>query len=216
MNIKIPLILCILSGLGTAFGALLVFIPKINKDGYKRNILIISSIIMLFITIFDLLPTNLINIINNYEIKGLLIGAFLFILGIITINLLDKKINEENIYSRVGILNFIGLLLHNIPEGIATFITTLINPIIGLKLSITIMLHNIPEGLLIMLPHSINNKKRRGLILSIVAAVSEPLGGLLFYILLKDYINEYTINYILIYVSGIMITLAINNMTKKL
>lgn len=197
-------------------GSILVFIPKINKNSYKRNILIISSIIMLFITIFDLLPTNLINIINRYNIKGIIIASSLFILGIITIKILDNKIDEENIYNRVGILNFIGLLLHNIPEGIATFITTLINPIIGLKLSITIMLHNIPEGLLIMLPHSINNKKRRGLILSSIAAIAEPLGGLLFYILLKNYINECTINYILIYVSGIMITLAINNITKKL
>lgn len=216
MNIKIPLILCILSGLGTLLGSILVFIPKINKNSYKRNILIISSIIMLFITIFDLLPTNLVNIINRYYLKGIIIASSLFILGIITIKILDDKIDEENIYNRVGILNFIGLLLHNIPEGIATFITTLINPIIGLKLSITIMLHNIPEGLLIMLPHSINNKKRRGLILSSIAAIAEPLGGLLFYILLKNYINEYTINYILIYVSGIMITLAINNITKKL
>ena len=189
MNIKIPLILCILSGLGTLLGSTLVFIPKINKNSYKRNILIISSIIMLFITIFDLLPTNLINIINRYNLKGIIIASSLFILGIITIKILDDKIDEENIYNRVGILNFIGLLLHNIPEGIATFITTLINPIIGLKLSITIMLHNIPEGLLIMLPHSINNKKRRGLILSIIAAIAEPLGGLLFYILLKNYIN---------------------------
>lgn len=215
MNIKIPLILCILSGLGTILGSILVFIPNIDKNTYKRNILVISSLIMLFITIFDLLPTNLINIINNYHTKGIILSIILFILGALTINILDKKIKEENIYSRVGILNFIGLLLHNIPEGIATFITTLINPIIGLKLSITIMLHNIPEGLLIMLPHSINNKKRRGLILSSIAAIAEPLGGLIFYILLKNYINEFTINYILIFVSGIMITLAINNITKK-
>ena len=215
MNIKIPLILCILSGLGTLLGSILVFIPSINKNHYKRNILIISSIIMLFITLFDLLPSNLTEIINNYQSKGLLIAILFFIFGSFTINILNKNIKEENIYSRVGILNFIGLLLHNIPEGIATFITTLINPIIGLKLSITIMLHNIPEGLLIMLPHSIDNKKRRGLILSFIAAIAEPIGGLLFFIIFKNILTTYTINYILVYVSGIMITLAINNITNK-
>lgn len=215
MNIKTPLILCILSGLGTLLASLLVFIPNIDKNSYKRAILVISSIIMLFISITDLIPHNLINIINNFKLKGLLLSIVLFILGTLVIYILNKKIKEENIYSRVGILNFLGLLLHNIPEGIATFITTLIDPKIGIKLSLTIMLHNIPEGLLIMLPHSINNKKRRGLVLSLIASIAEPIGGLLFYLLLHNYINEFTINYILIFVSGIMTSLAIENITNK-
>ena len=141
---------------------------------------------MLLISIFDLLPSNLLNILNNYYYKGLLISTILFILGSITIIILEKYLSDENIYNRVGILNFISLLLHNIPEGIATFITTIINPVIGIKLSLTIMLHNIPEGLLIMIPHSLNNKKRRGLILSFIAAIAEPIGGLLFYLILKN------------------------------
>ena len=66
-----------------------------------------------------------------------------------------------------------------------------------------------------MIPHSLNNKKRRGLILSFIAAIAEPIGGLLFYLILKNHINEFTINYILIYVSGLMITLAINNISNK-
>ena len=215
MTIQIPLIICILSSLGTILGSLLVFIPNIYKHANKRVILIISSTIMILISILDLIPSNLINILNNYKFKGLITSIILFILGSLTITIIDKYIKEENIYNRVGILNFIGLILHNIPEGIATFITTLINPLIGIKLSITIMLHNIPEGLLIMLPYSINNKKSRGLILSFIAGISEPKGGLLFYLLLHNYITPLTINYILIYVSGLMITLGINNIIKK-
>ena len=215
MNIKIPLIICVLSSLGTILGSSLVFIPNINKISYKRNIMIISSIVMLLIAILDLIPTNLINIINTYNIKGILISIILFILGILTVYIINNNINEINIYSRAGILNFIGIILHNVPEGIATFISSIINPIIGLKLSLIIMLHNIPEGLLIMIPHSINNKKRRGLILSLIAGISEPIGGLIFYLILKNYINEFTINYILIYVSGLMISLAIENISNK-
>ena len=51
MNIKIPLIICVLSSLGTILGSSLVFIPNINKISYKRNIMIISSIIMLLMGI---------------------------------------------------------------------------------------------------------------------------------------------------------------------
>ena len=215
MTIQIPLIICVLSSLGTILGSLLVFIPNICKYANKRVILIISSTIMILISILDLIPSNLINVLNNYKFKGLIISIILFILGSLTITIIDKYIKEENIYNKVKILNIIGLILHNIPEGIATFITTLINPLIGIKLSITIMLHNIPEGLLIMLPYSINKKKSRGLILSFIAGISEPIGGLLFYLLLHNYITPLTINYILIYVSGLMITLGINNIIKK-
>lgn len=193
-------------------GSVLVFIPNINKILNKRLIMTISGIILLLITILDILPENLFNILKY---NNIIYPIIIFILGIITITILDKQINENNIYSRVGILNFIAILLHNIPEGIATFITSLYNYNLGIKLGITILIHNIPEGLLIMLPHSINHKKRRGLLLSLIASISEPIGGILFYILFKNNLNELTINYILIYVSGLMITLGINNIVSS-
>ena len=41
----------------------------------------------------------------------------------------------------------VAIVLHNIPEGIATFITSNNNLKLGITLTIAIALHNIPEGL---------------------------------------------------------------------
>ena len=48
---------------------------------------------------------------------------------------------------KLGILSMIALMLHNLPEGILTFLSSSLDIKIGLKYSIAIMLHNIPEGL---------------------------------------------------------------------
>ena len=54
----------------------------------------------------------------------------------------------------------LAIILHNIPEGIATFITTTNNVKLGVALTIAIALHNIPEGISISIPiyYSTNSK----------------------------------------------------------
>lgn len=56
----------------------------------------------------------------------------------------------------------IAIILHNIPEGIATFLTTSENVELGISLAIAIALHNIPEGISISVPiyFSTNNMKK--------------------------------------------------------
>lgn len=217
MNITIPLTICILSGLGTLFGSMLIFIPNINKSNKTYLLLAISGTIMLELSIFELIPENTRIIINEVGgVLGIILIMIAFFTGYQIINILDKKINNTNNITKIGLLSFIALIIHNFPEGIATFISTLIDPNLGIKLSIAILLHNIPEGLCIALPYALTNKKRRGVILGALASLAEPIGGLIGYIILKDYINEFTISIILIFVAGLMTTLSINNIYKEI
>lgn len=216
MNITLPLILCILSGLGTLLGSLLVFIPKINKTDKTALLLTISGTIMFELSIFELLPSNIPTIINNVHFPlSIILIIISFMLGVQIINILDKNIAGESSIKKIGILSFISLIIHNFPEGIATFMSSLIDIRLGIELGLAILLHNIPEGLCITLPYSIEGKKRRGVLLGSIASLAEPIGGLLGYILLKNYINEFTISLILIFVAGLMITLSINNIYKE-
>ena len=64
-------------------------------------------------------------------------------IAIVSINLLTT--------AGVGIFSMIAIIIHNIPEGIATFLTTTSNLNLGLKLTIAIALHNIPEGLFVLI-----------------------------------------------------------------
>ena len=60
----------------------------------------------------------------------------------------------------VGILSAVAIALHNIPEGIVTYIGYVDNPVVGLSLAIGIAAHNIPEGLSVALPVFYSTKSR--------------------------------------------------------
>lgn len=217
MNITIPLIICTIAGFGTLIGSLLVFIPKIDKSSSMSLILGFSGTIMILISILDLLPTSIFTLINNYSIiKSVIITIISFYLGYLIINILDKKVEEESSLYKIGILSLIGLMLHNFPEGIATFMTSMNNQTLGIKLSIAIMLHNIPEGICICIPIAKSTGSiKKGIRASFIASLAEPLGALIAYIFLYHYINDITIGIILIFVAGIMTTLSINNIYNE-
>lgn len=216
MNILLPLLLCTLSGFGTFLGSLLVFIPKIVKSKNIYFLLTISGIIMFELSIFELLPNNIRIILSTTFIPlGIILILIAFMVGVLVVTILDKKIEKGSTFSKIGILSFISLVIHNFPEGMATFMSSLIDTDLGFKLGIAIMIHNIPEGLCISLPYYIGGKKGRGLLLSFIASLSEIVGGLLGYVILRNYINEFNIAIILIFVAGLMITLSMNNIFKE-
>ena len=107
----------------------------------------------------------------------------------------------------------IALMLHNFPEGIATFMTSYSDLSIGISLSLAIMMHNIPEGISIAVPlYYSTGKKGRSILYTFVSALAEPLGAIVAFLFLKKYINMLTISYVLIIVAGIMITISINEL----
>lgn len=217
MNILMPLIICTIAGFGTLIGSLLVFIPKIDKTSSMSLVLGFSGTIMILISILDLLPSSINTLLSNNSItKSIIITIVSFYLGYLIINILDKKVEEESSLYKVGILSLIGLMLHNFPEGIATFMTSINNQALGIKLSIAIMLHNIPEGICICIPIAKSTGSiKKGIKSSFIASLAEPLGAILAYIFLYHYINNITIGIILIFVAGIMITLSINSIYSE-
>ena len=66
----------------------------------------------------------------------------------------------------------IAIILHNIPEGIATYLSGEFNYKLGLSLTIAIALHNIPEGISIALPIYYGTKSRgKALIYTLASAL---------------------------------------------
>ena len=105
------------------------------------------------------------------------------------------------------------LIFHNLPEGIATFVSSYHDINLGLKLGLAIMLHNIPEGISIAIPICYSTKSKiKAFRATLISGLSEPLGALLAFIFFKNYVNDLMISFILIIVAGIMITLSIQEM----
>lgn len=221
-NIIIPLILSTLAGLSTLIGAIPIFfkIKEKNLNKFISFCLSFSIAIMISISILDLIPTSFFEIVNFYGIgKTLIILLIAFIISYIIITYLSSLVEKESkgidLY-KLGILNMIVLILHNLPEGIATFLSSYHSIDLGLRLSIAIMLHNIPEGISIAVPiYYATGSRRKAIKSTLISGLSEPLGAILAYVFLKRFVSELMISIVLIVVAGLMITLSIQEMLPR-
>lgn len=116
----------------------------------------------------------------------------------------------------MGILSMLALMLHNLPEGIATFMSAYQDMSLGISLGIAIMMHNIPEGISIAVPiYYATSKKSSAIKKTFISGLAEPLGAILAYIFLSKYITNELISIVLIFVAGIMISLSINELLPQ-
>lgn len=149
-NIWIALLISSLAGLSTLIGGLVVFAKFKDREGFISFALSFSLSVMISISVFDLIPES---VKSLYEIYGMawtiILGVSVFVCGKLMVKAINTKIDKykkkNNLY-RVGILSMIALMIHNFPEGIATFMTAYSDLSMGISLGIAIMLHNIPEG----------------------------------------------------------------------
>lgn len=223
MQLITSLLISTFAGLSTCLGAIVIFFKFKEKNITKfiTASLAFSLTIMIGISITDLLPESTYNLLQSYSIpKGVIISLIFFILGIILIKYLNKLIAHAEEYKndlyKLGILNMLALILHNFPEGIATFMSTYKDFNLGLKLALAIAFHNIPEGISIAVPiYYATKSKKEALLKTFYSGIAEPIGAFLAYIFLSSYITDNLISIILILVAGIMITLAIEGMLPK-
>lgn len=86
----------------------------------------------------------------------------------------------------MGIMAALAIGLHNLPEGLATFVGTLASPTLGVTLALAIAMHNIPEGVCIALPIYFSTGSRvKGFLWCAVSALAEPVGGTIGLIVLR-------------------------------
>lgn len=223
MNIIGALLVSTLAGLSTVLGGLVIFF-KFKEKNINKFItfsLAFSLAIMIGISVTDLIPESTYILLATYGVgKGIFISLIAFLVGIILIKFLNRKINEakltKNDLYKLGILNMLALILHNFPEGIATFMSSYKDINLGIKLAVAIAFHNIPEGISIAIPiYYATNSKKEALLKTFLSGIAEPIGAMLAFIFLSKYITDSLISLILILVGGIMITLAIEVILPK-
>lgn len=115
---------------------------------------------------------------------------------------------------KTSLLIAIGIFIHNIPEGMVTFLGTLEGVKLGVILTIAIALHNIPEGIAVAVPvYAANNQsKKKAFLWSFFTGLSEPLGAIMVWLLLFPFINNYIIDIMLAIVAGIMIYISLDEL----
>lgn len=204
-NVSFAFILTILAGLSTMLGSIFIF----NKK--NENIIIaalaFASGVMFTVSITDLIPESYNLLINIFPKFPAIIYMLIFVVsGIIFSMFIDKYIPTDNSLYRVGVFAMLAIIIHNIPEGIATFMATNTNIMLGISLTIAIALHNIPEGISISIPiYYATNSKFKAIFYTFISAISEPFGALLTYLFLSNYINDRIMGFLFGLIAGIMI-----------
>lgn len=206
-----------IAALSTCIGYLFTYMSVKNIDRFICISLSFAGGVMTFISIKELIPIPLKYIYkNNNLITFYAILVIIPILTYIIFKILNKMLKNNHSLYRVGILTTISLILHNIPEGIVTFMTSLTNVSLGIKLTFAIMAHNIPEGISISIPIYFSTKSRgKAFTYTLIAGISEIFGALLIYILFKKYITIEVINIILYLIGCLMITISIKEILPE-
>lgn len=149
INVLYAILISTIAGMSTLLGGIIIYLNikpnKINK--FITLCLMFSLTIMIGISITDLIPNSFFYVMLSYSSPvNILIILSSFCIGVILVYIVNKGMdNSNNALYKLGILSMVALILHNFPEGIATFISSIKDVSLGVKLSTAIMLHNIPE-----------------------------------------------------------------------
>ena len=216
------LLLSLFAGLSTAFGGIIALFFKNPGPKYISAIMGFSAGVMLFISFTELLQEGI-------ETFNLLIGSLYFFLGmgimfIIDMTLSHKYHFEESFFKKeckpddprlqkASIFIFLGIFIHNFPEGVVTLVATLENIEIGVILAIAIALHNIPEGIAVAVPICVSvQDKKKGFFWAFLSGMSEPIGAFIFGLFFLNFLNEVILAALLALVGGIMVYVSIDEL----
>ena len=208
-----PLILTSLAGMSTLIGIIPIFIKIKNKDSIIASSCAFASGVMICISVLDLIPES-IRYLSSYFNSFFVISLcfiFLFfgiIISMVLDNYIDKVSNNGNLF-KVGILSMIAIILHNIPEGIVTFIVSNKSIMLGLSICLAIALHNIPEGISIAVPiYYSTGSKKKAVFYTFLAGLSEPIGAVLTGLFLVNYVNDIVLGLLFAFIAGVMIQIS--------
>ena len=216
-NTMLAFVLTILAGLSTMIGTIAIFIKKKDHNKIVLSSLAFAAGVMITVSITDLIPESIF-LLRYYlsTFSTILISFFGIVLGVIISMLIDYYLPDRPISNtkdkslfKVGIISMIAIILHNIPEGIATFVATNSNVSLGISLAVAIAMHNIPEGISISVPiYYSTGSRRKALLYTFISALSEPFGAVITFLFLKNIMNDLILGILFSVIAGIMLQIS--------
>jgi ZIP family zinc transporter len=225
LNLTLAFLYTFLAGLSTVIGGALIFFTRQQNKTMLATGLGIAAGMMIYISLGDLLTHESIEFFKEAGVENTsiyMIGFFL--VGLVISYLIDliiphifhlhskedeKALKEENKkLFHSGVFTALGIGLHNLPEGLLTFIATLADPTLGLATGIAVTLHNIPEGLSIAMPiYHATGSKPKAIWYSFLAGMAEMVGAVVAFIFLLRVVDQldFVFGAAFAIVSGIMI-----------
>ena len=115
--------------------------------------------------------------------------------------------------ARLGPLTALIIGLHNFPEGMATFASSLADPSLGLSIALAVAMHNVPEGVSVAVPIFFATRSRKKAVFhSFASGLAEPAGALFAYLVLMSCLNDAVVAAMLAAVGGIMVFISFDEL----
>lgn len=232
-NFILALILTVVAGLSTGIGGAIIIFTKRLSNKFLAASLGFSAGVMLFISLVEMFgeAEGALTLIYGEKL-GFLYTLLSFFGGIGLIAIIDNlvpsaenphEVNaislekggtvEKSNFMRLGIISAIAIAVHNFPEGMATFVSTMENPQAGLSIALAVAIHNIPEGIAVAIPiYYATQSKGKAIGNSFLSGAAEPLGGILGFFLLSALFKESFLGVILGAVAGIMVYISLDEL----
>lgn len=229
-NILFAFSLTLFAGLSTSVGSLFTFFNQAMSKKFLSVSLGFSAGVMIYISFLEILTEASASLESIYgTVKGGLISILSFFGGMLLIFIINKTItihpeparqttasekdqgNKQ--LMRTGVLSALAIAIHNFPEGIATFVTALENPTLGISMAIAIAIHNIPEGIAVSVPiYYATRDKRQAFLYGFLSGLAEPLGAIIGFIFLLPFLTPALLGIIYAMIAGIMVYISIDEL----
>lgn len=233
-NVLFAFALTLLAGLCTGIGSALAFFTKKTNTKFLSISLGFSAGVMIYVSMVEIFFKAKASLVSELGIKS---GSWLtvasFFLGMFVIAIIDKLIpSGENPHElkniealnenkntkdpallRMGVFTALAIGIHNFPEGLATFISALQEPTIAIPIAIAIAIHNIPEGIAVSVPvYYATGDRKKAFLYSFLSGLSEPIGAIVGYLVLRPFINDLLFGIIFAAVAGIMVFISLDEL----
>lgn len=237
------LLLTAFAGLSTGLGGLFVLRKKEFDQRFMATSLGLSAGVMIYISFVEMLAQSFAKLNRLYgEGRGGWYALLAFFGGIALIAFIDNVIPEEsnphemrgvddiggadsiaaeehktaqdrNAMYRTGLLSMLAIAIHNFPEGIASFISGLADPALGVSIAVAIAIHNIPEGISVAIPIKYaSGSNRKAICYAFLSGLAEPVGAVLGFLVLRPFISESLLALIFAMVAGIMVYISLDEL----
>ena len=220
----LALVLTLIAGLSTTIGSFIAILVKKPSSKFISLIMGFSAGVMILVSFVELLQQGI-------ESSGFIFGNLFFFFGMGLMFLIDISIShiyefeepiskgkkgksKENVnFQKTSLLVTLGVFIHNFPEGMVTFAGTLKDVELGFILAFAIALHNIPEGIAVAIPIYTSTKSRKkAFFWSFFSGISEPIGALVFGLILFPFVNDFLLGAMLAIVGGFMVYISLDEL----
>ena len=216
-SIAFPLLLTLLAGLATGIGSAIAFFAHRTNVRFLSFSLGLSAGVMIYVSFLELFAESQTLLTAQWgATAGVSATVACFFGGILLIGVIDRLVpsfeNPHEMHSveemnrrphdrklmRMGLMTALVIGIHNFPEGIATFMSAIDNPTLGIAVSVPI--------------YYATGSRRKAFLLSLSSGLAEPVGALLAYAVLLPFLSPTLLGCLFGFVAGIMVFISLDEL----